>query len=453
MNAVALFVVVVFFLLLSVLFVLHKRFSSFNACIMTALLSALVFGTILRISFGADSSIYPLITPVFRLVSSTYTGLLKMLVIPILLTSVIASIVKLGFQKKEGRLLTELAFRSIGILLLLTAVSSVLGVAIVQQFHLGEGLRALFNGEAVAPRYKYGGVIPALLGFVPSNPLRSMVDGRVLPVVLFAVFLGTAAVVAGKKNPESVKGFASFFESSFEVVKQLTLFVIQLTPYGVFALITRSVVKNGIAALVNLLGFVTAAFLGMLLVFILQLLTVWIGAGINPLDYIRRVSSPLLVAFTTRSSFGTLPVTVSTLRDKLNLREETSSFVPSIGATLGMNACAGLWPAMVAAMTIAATGGRITPLVYLAVAGANVVASLGISGIPGTATVAASASFSLLGLPFAVVPFVQSTDFLVDMGRTLVNVNGAMTAAAVADRATKKVPVSPSVKEESSASA
>ncbi len=144
---------------------------------------------------------------------------------------------------------------------------------------------------------------------------------------------------------------------------------------------------------------------------------------------------PLLVAFTTRTSFGTLPVTEETLRNKFNSSQTTATFVPSIGATIGMNACAGVFPADASGDDLghtASTFGRFKWVVMVMLI--NALASLGISGIPGTAYIAATITLTSLNLPYAVVALVQGIDPIVDMGRTATNVNGVMTTALVVDR-------------------
>ena len=160
--------------------------------------------------------------------------------------------------------------------------------------------------------------------------------------------------------------------------------------------------------------------------------------GFNPLDYYKKSYMALLVAFTTRSSYGSLSVTEGILKNKFNVNQVASSFVPSIGATLGMNACAGVFQAMFVVMAMHITHQPITwPIVFM-VMFANAIASLGISGIPGTAYIAAGVSLSFLGLPYGVVALVYGIDSIVDMGRTAVNVNGMMATAVVIDKGISK---------------
>ena len=173
---------------------------------------------------------------------------------------------------------------------------------------------------------------------------------------------------------------------------------------------------QGWHSLLALADFIAAMYVAMILVLAMHLIILTLQGHHMPWQYLRRAYAPLLVAFMTRSSFATLPVTEETLNTRLNLRQVTSTFVPSMGATLGMNACAGVFPAMLMVMTI--THQPITLGAVLMVMFVNALASLGISGIPGTAFVAATVSLTTLGLPYAVVGLVQGVDPIINMGRT-----------------------------------
>ena len=125
------------------------------------------------------------------------------------------------------------------------------------------------------------------------------------------------------------------------------------------------------------------------------------------------------------------------LGNRLKLSESVSNFTPSIGATIGMNACAGIYPAMLDVMTLTIMGEPITWQIILLVGAINMIASLGVSGIPGTAFIAAGVTFATLGLPFNIIALVQGVDPIIDMGRTATNVNGVMTTAVITDRTTR----------------
>ena len=318
----------------------------------------------------------------------------------------------------------------------MTSISSGIAMLLAMRWQVGAGLD--FTGINYQPKHQYESFVDNILGLLPVNPLKAMVDGNTIAVAIFAVIVGLAALALHKTESEKVQRFKRIIESIFAVIKQMTRFVVRLTPYGVFALIATLVSSNGLETLTTLSLYVGTIFMAMLCVLVMHSIINWVVNGYSPIRYFRLAYTPLLVAFTTRSSFGTLPVTEETLTQKFKVKQLTASFVPSIAATLGMNACAGVFPGMVIAMTLMALGQPITGLIIFKVMLVSAIASLGVSGIPGTAFVAASAALNLLGLPYFMLGVVQSVDPLVDMGRTATNVNGAITAALFADRAEKE---------------
>ena len=400
-----------------------------------ALLIGFAVGYLERYTFAPNGEIRHVIDIVLLLISGVYLTLLQMLVVPLVLFSIINSI--LHFTTfEQSRQLSRVSIRSVGLLLVMTSISSGIAMLLAMRWQVGAGLD--FTGINYQPKHQYESFVDNILGLLPVNPLKAMVDGNTIAVAIFAVIVGLAALALHKTESEKVQRFKRIIESIFAVIKQMTRFVVRLTPYGVFALIATLVSSNGLETLTTLSLYVGTIFMAMLCVLVMHSIINWVVNGYSPIRYFRLAYTPLLVAFTTRSSFGTLPVTEETLTQKFKVKQLTASFVPSIAATLGMNACAGVFPGMVIAMTLMALGQPITGLIIFKVMLVSAIASLGVSGIPGTAFVAASAALNLLGLPYFMLGVVQSVDPLVDMGRTATNVNGAITAALFADRAEKE---------------
>ena len=394
-----------------------------------ALLIGFVSGCLLRYVFAPLDATKQVIETVLALISGIYLTLLQMLVVPLVLFSIINSI--LNFTTLEqSRQLSRISLRAVGLLLVMTSISSGMAMLLAMHWQLGAGLSV--TGIHYQPSHHYQSLVDNILGLLPGNPLKAMSDQNTIAVAIFAVIVGLSALALHKTESASVQRFKRIVECIFAVIKQMTRFVVHLTPYGVFALIATLVSSNGLATLSALSSYVGLMFVAMLCVLLMHSLINWLLNGYSPVRYFRLAYAPLLVAFTTRSSFGTLPVTEETLTQKFKVSQLTASFVPSIAATLGMNACAGVFPGMVIAMTLISLGQPITGIIIAKVMIVSAIASLGVSGIPGTAFVAASAALNLLGLPYFMLGVVQSVDPIVDMGRTAVNVNGAMTAALFA---------------------
>ncbi len=423
----------VFILLLLALYVMTRKGQSFNRRTLTALVMGLVFGFVLqKVAGGPHSSLVKYTDGALRLVGSGYLSLLEMLVIPLILTSIIHAVMNMGALC--GKILQRLAIFSVGMLLVMTAVASAVGVGVGLLFHVGVGLQ--LPHTVLLPSHHYTGVVDTLLGMLPSNPIAAMSDENTVAIVVFAVLVAVAGLWLYKLEPKQAQSFKDFISSAFMVTKKLASIVIALTPYGVLALMAQVASTQGWHSLLALADFIAAMYVAMILVLVMHLIILTLQ-GHMPWQYLRRAYAPLLVAFMTRSSFATLPVTEETLNTRLNLRQVTSTFVPSMGATLGMNACAGVFPAMLMVMAMTITHQPITLGAVLMVMFVNALASLGISGIPGTAFVAATVSLTTLGLPYAVVGLVQGVDPIIDMGRTATNVNGVMTTAVTVDRLIK----------------
>jgi uncharacterized protein len=355
-----------------------------------------------------------------------------MLVIPLILTSIIHAILNLGSGKVDN--IKRMSFLTCGMLLGMTAVASLVGLVIGKLFAVGQGLSLPSIIET--PKHPYTGLVDTLLGMLPSNPIAIMAEENTIAVVIFAVLLGLAARMLDVQDHDKMHSFRRFIAVLFAIVKKLAVLVLGLTPYGILALISLLLLDQGLALLTGMLNFIAAMYTAMAIVIVMHSLILAL-IGQHPWQYFKKAYLPLFVAFTTRSSFGTLPVTEETLRDKFKTSQVVATFVPSIGATIGMNACAGIFPAMLVVMTLTILNRPLTADLVIMVMFINAIASLGISGIPGTAYIAATVTLTSLNLPYAIIALVQGIDPIVDMGRTATNVNGVMTTALVVDYANR----------------
>lgn len=398
--------------------------------ILLSLCLGIVYGFLLK--FSPENWLFNGITNTLTLIGDSYLGLLKMLVIPLILTSIIHAILNLG--KGDGNAIKKLSLLTCVMLLGMTALASLIGMGVGMLFSVGDGLSLPELIET--PNHPYTGLIATLLGMIPSNPVEVMTKQNTIAIVIFAVLLGISARMLDTQDHDKMETFRQFIASLFAIVKKLTQLILGLTPYGILALMSLLLLDHGGAILSGILNFIAAMYVAMILVILMHCIILMLF-GYNPLHYFKQAYLPLFVAFTTRSSFGTLPVTEETLRDKFKTPQVISTFVPSIGATIGMNACAGIFPAMLVVMTLTIMHEPITLSVILMVMFINAIASLGISGIPGTAYIAATVTLTSLNLPYAIIALVQGIDPIVDMGRTATNVNGVMTTALVVNRINK----------------
>lgn len=417
--------------LFALLIFLKQRHVSMSSRVMISLVIGIAFGFFVRLTTSADSATN--LENILSLIGNGYLAFLKMLVVPLILTSIIHAIINLG-SDNDG-ILKKISFLTCSLLLGTTAVSSLIGLGAGELFSVGSGM--MIPTDAAAPSHHYNGFIDTLLHMIPSNPIAAMAAENTVAVVIFAVLIGIAARTLDAADHDKMQTFKEWIASLFAIVKKLAQLVLRFTPYAILALMSLMMIKQGFALLAGVMNVVAAMYAAMLGVMIMHMLLLML-VGYHPIWYLQRAAAPLFVAFTTRSSFGTLPVTEETLHNKMKVNQVIASFTPSLGATLGMNACAGVYPAVLVVMVLNIMHMPLTTSMIISVMLVNTLASLGISGIPGTAYIAATISLTSLNLPYAVIALVQGVDPVIDMGRTAVNVNGSMITALITQRLTGK---------------
>lgn len=214
---------------------------------------------------------------------------------------------------------------------------------------------------------------------------------------------------------------------------RLVKLVMALTPYGVAALMTRVIATSDGQAIINLIGFVVASYLAIAIMFGVHSLLI-ILLGVNPRNYFQKVWPVLTFAFVTRSSAATIPLTIRAQIEELNVPAPIANIAASFGATIGQNGCAGIYPAMLAVMVAPTMGvdidlGFIVSLVLIVAIG-----SFGIAGVGGGATNAALVVLPTMGFPVTIAALLISIEPLIDMARTALNVNGAITSGMITSR-------------------
>jgi Na+/H+-dicarboxylate symporter len=253
-----------------------------------------------------------------------------------------------------------------------------------------------------------------------------------IPLVVFSIFIGVSAIMVKTKKPEAVKPFQDILESFLQIVMQLTKIVLKLTPYGVLGLTTYWLSSTGMSALLSLGIFVVA----MVVACLVQLGVVYGGllttvAKVNPIRFYRAASPALLLAFSSRSSLGSLTMTINTMTDRLKVNSRVANFVGPLGAVMNMDACGGIFPAMVAVFAANAFGIDLSISQYVLIVIVSVLASLGSAAVPMGATAFTVITLTTVGLPVEAVGLVAGVDFIVDMFRTMTNVAGDMTTSVL----------------------
>ncbi|MEW7850766.1 cation:dicarboxylase symporter family transporter [Massilia aurea] len=380
-----------------------------------------------------------------NVIGSGYVQLLQMIIIPLIMVSIIQAILKLRDASSLGKISTL----TIGILLITTIVAASIGILMAKLFGLTAVGLTSTAAEVARGEYMQGNLAAAkelslpslLLSFIPTNPFLDMTGARktsTIAVVVFAIFIGISATGIAGKKPEVFASFSNFVHVAHVIVMRMVTLVLRLTPFGVFALMAKVVSSSSWQDILGLLNFVVASYAALALMFCVHLAMV-AASGLNPWRYVKKIFPVLVFAFTSRTSAGSIPMSVATQTARLGTPEGTANFAASFGATIGQNGCAGIYPAMLAVMiapTIGVdpfTAAFLLPLLAIIAFG-----SIGVAGVGGGATFAALIVLSAMDLPVALAGLLISVEPLIDMGRTALNVSGSIAAGSVTSRVMKQ---------------
>ena len=418
---------------------LYRSTQKLGQTVFVGLLLGLVDGALLQ-SLGEQETLKTALDWI-NLVGGGYVRLLQMIVMPLVFVSILSAITRLNQAGSLGKI----SFSVLSVLLVTTAIAALIGIIMVQVFGLtAEGLVA-GERELAAQAKVVGRVdqvsnlsIPAMLiSFIPKNPFAELTGANptsIISTVIFSAFLGVAALSLRKEDQSLGDRIAQGVDTLNKLVMRLVRFVIRLTPYGVFALMIKMAATSKWEDILNLGSFIVASYIAIILMFIVH--GVLLGlSGINPITYFKKALPTLSFAFTSRSSAASIPLNIETQTDKLGNNPVVANFSATFGATIGQNGCAGIYPAMLAVMVAPTVGVDPFTVSYIATLVLVVaISSFGIAGVGGGATFAAIVVLSTLNLPLELVGLLISIEPLIDMGRTALNVNGAMTAGTLSSK-------------------
>lgn len=441
MSVAAIAALAVFTGILFFLFGQQKKSHTLSRLVLLGLILGSAFGLALQVVLGEGHVAIKETLGWVNVVGNGYVGLLKMVIMPLVLVSMIAAVVKLD----KGGSLGKISGLTISILLLTTAVSALIGIFVTQAFGLTadglvEGSRetariALLESRAATVSDL---TIPQmLLSFIPTNPFADLTGARstsIIAVVIFGVLTGIAARKVMSEKAELETPIRTFVEAIQSIVMRLVKMVMALTPYGIAALMAKVVATSSAGDILSLLGFIVASYVAIALMFVVHGILVSF-VGVSPKEYFQKIWPVLTFAFTSRSSAATIPLNVEAQITKLNVPPAIANLSASFGATIGQNGCAGIYPAMLAVMVAPTVG--INPMdvhFILSLVAIIAISSFGIAGVGGGATFAALIVLPAMGLPVTIAALLISIEPLIDMARTALNVSGSMTAGTITSR-------------------
>lgn len=443
MNTVIIIGILVIFV--AFLFLLHRmasKYVKFSTRVFTALAIGLVFGIVIQLLFEADSEITTVTMDWMNIVGSGYVRFLQMLIMPLIFVSVVGAFTKIEQTKDLGKI----SFSVLITLLGTTAIAAFIGWAAVMIFNLDgaqfvEGAAEAARIEALAERQQQvmDLTIPGqILNFIPSNVFEDFAGLRstsTISVVIFSSFVGVAYMGIKRKDVENAVTFKKGLDAIQSIIMRIVTLVLRLTPFGILALTTRMTATSSFQAILNLGIFVLASYAALFVVLIVHSL-ILLTQKVSPIAYFKKAFPVLSFAFTARSSAGALPLNIKTQTEALGVDSASANFSASFGVSIGQNGCAGVYPAMLATIIAPSVGIDVTSFGFiLSLIAIVTIGSFGVAGVGGGATFAALIVLGALNLPIAIVGLVISVEPVIDMMRTMVNVNDSMLAGVVSSRA------------------
>ena len=392
-----------------------KRFS-LPMQITVALISGIVVGLICA-SLGLADFTANYLKPF----GTIFINLLKFIVVPVVVLSMISGIVSMGDMKKVG----SVGWKSLAYFLCTTAIACVIGLVIANLFN-GAGL---FKALPLAEGAEWTGATDAnfmdtLVNIFPTNLWESFRTANMLQVIVISLLIGGGILAAGEKGELCKK----IIESAYAVVEQIMAFIIRLSPIGVFTMIAWVVATQGAQIIGSLALVILCAYIAYILHTILVYsLSVRLFAGMHPFDFFRGAAPAMIFAFTSASSAATLPVSTECVRN-MGADDNISSFVLPLGCTVNMDGTA-IYQCVATIFLAACCGINLTIGQMVTVVITATVASIGTAGVSGAGMIMLAMVLTAMGIPVDMIMIIYGVDRIFDMGRTTLNITGDLSCA------------------------
>jgi len=402
----------------------------------TQILTGAVVGVLAGIYLNISGSANPLFGPVIygcEIVGGIFVDLLKMILIPLVFTSITVGIAKLRAHAKMGRVwkLTLVYFAST------TALAVLLGMIVVNTFRPGVGMETAMFQDAMS-NFSSGNVslaqfVKMFLSNLFMNPVAAMAGGQVLSTVIFALMLGVALVVAGDKKAANM---INLLEELFTLIMIMVNWIMKIAPVGIMALLAKMIATQDVtflAVLGKFMAVVTGAtiFHGVVVLPAILFFT----TGTSPLKFFSGIRDALVTAFSTSSSSATLPVTIRCVEENLKVDKNVAGFVLPLGATINMDGTA-LYEAVAALFIANIMGIELNLVQQLIVFFTAIIAAMGAPGIPSAGMVTMIMVLQSVGLPTEAIAILLPVDRILDAIRTTVNVEGDAVGSLVVQKFT-----------------
>lgn len=389
---------------------------------------AMIIGIIVGIFMGPEASM-------FKPLGDLFIQLIKMLVVPLVLVSIISGAAALGETKSAGLI----GFVSIGFMMVTTVIAIVVALVLGEVFQPGVSVDHNVVNSLAAGYEVAGGAAPAMgfwdtvIGMIPANPIQALTEGNILQIIIFGLFFGFGiSALPAEKRAKMSNGLNTILEALIWCIEK----VMFVAPFGVFGLIADATGTFGFSVLIQVANVLWIDIIAILI----------IGVGLFPLcvalfsrvklkDYFRAMVKPQIVSFSTASSLATLPVNMEACNE-MGISKQTSGFVLPLGATINMSGNA-IYYALLATFFAQFYGIDLTMADYVSITIVCALGAIGQAGVPGP-TLLAAAVLVAAGIPLEGLPLFYALDRIFDMMRTTLNITGDAACAAVVDRFVKQ---------------
>ena len=401
--------------------------------ILVGMSAGIIVGLLFNALGGSDPDESALITwiveNIFDVIGQIFVVSLKLLVVPLVFFSLVCGSASMGEDIKMG----QIAIKTILLYLLTTAIAVSIALLVANIVDPGVGINTgtIDSFEVkTAPSVK-----EVLIGIFPDNPFRAMVDGNMLQIIVFAILVGVAILKTGDPGKTVLRGCVLINE----VIMKMVFMLINLAPYGVFCLLAKLFTREGFSAIVNLaIYFSTIVFVLSFHAAVIYSAILYIFTGLNPLKLFKNMRPAMLFAFSTSSSNATIPVTLTTARNRLGADNSIASFTIPLGATVNMDGTA-IMQGIATVFIAQAYGLELSMIQYVSVVATATLASIGTAGVPGVGLITLAMVLQQVGLPVEGIGLIIGVDRLLDMLRTVVNISGDGMVTTVVASSEKRI--------------
>ena len=388
---------------------------------------ALVLSVVVGLVVGPEG--IPFIKLWIAPIGTIFINLIKMMIVPVVFTSLVVGMTSLGDTKTLGRI----GVRTIAIYLVTTAIAILIGFVIAGIGHPGAGIQMIAEGKVDVKEAP--SIMQVFVNMVPTSPVDAMAKSQILPLIVFSIFVGVGIVQLGGERAQVL---IRLFDASAEACYKIIALIMGFAPIGVFALLLPVVAANGPKVLLPLISVIACLAIGCVIHAVaVYSVIAQIGGHISPAKFFSAMSEAMMLAFTTCSSAAALPVNMKNLQEKLGVSREVTSFVLPLGATINMDGTAlymGVCSLFIAnVFGIDLTSGQMMMIVFT-----GTLASIGTAGVPGAGLIMLAMVLQSVGLPIEGLALVAGIDRVLDMFRTCLNITGDGAVATAIDYSEKQ---------------